>query len=1214
MPGLTKKLIQKLITRFFASFKHELEFFKKPKFLALLLGVTSLTLLSKFSDKFKNLLKSLGFPLINGINEKKQIEDYIKNNSTTKAILKYSNNNLDEDILSSLLLECETGESVFDTSIFNSIGENLNGEDYLAMVTEASDIDEKSKLISGFEDLLSDLSGFLDKALPFLFLILYIIELTKELLTQSDFPSKYRMKYIQKLIRTVYGLIKSIYNELKPEGKKIFGEILDTLRGIDGIIVAAGMATSMYLHNLKLLQDKSLEFLGENYSTVSCGNELEKSSNPETITSPLKDSINLSEINCEIPFDEVIVPSKPFEIKLEEISCEISEEQEQVLTTPKEKIDLVTKASIQFKKSETDDNIQLENLQPIGRRIIYKKDSEKFFEDNNEIFTPLKDITVGSVVNTQTPIISFNNKIFYSPVEGTIFNIEKNRIDIKDISNIGEDFLSKSIEDLNKKYTELANVSNFLKNWNMISLFPIMVRESFPIKKPELYDGVRQQYDIFLSNYDKKIDSYNKNIKIVAGKDNVKKNAENETLNKIKEDVDNENKLLYDYIKLNYKKSITTAKITYANSNDYVAVDYYEELVKNLENIDNPSDIEEAYTTKILEFLIRRMAIDGYEKTKIEEKINSLSKDLFGIDELENLLTIDPSINIITKRVNDEIINIGEKENITPPSTISKKGIHIIPKFVNYFKTIKYKYDSSKDISKVESYLKKIASLNTKLSTIKKEKIIEKILFLFNYWLEYDSIAEKYKNKEIIILNPKLSVTDPKSIPKILFDDEGYWIQKFIDNIWIKYYNLPREINEILESLDKFSSFNSYVIKEIKGEEYKVFYISNDTFKCDLPDDKDSYLNPRTKEGYGSMKYWLKYCAYATLASVLKFPNGWATGLILPVGKIPFPIVYIPIKAFSTGYGFIVIGITLCGIFPWPWVLFSNLSSNYNLPIADPFMILRNEISNLKTEISNSLLQLKKNVLKKYLDKTKKDIDSLNIEINNLNNQIKIHNENRPPKILKNISKYGEWKERKLIFKEQSITLKTEKFKLATKYRLIYEAYSIGKPIGENNDSTDIILSSIEQQEKIINNQLDNLIVLTDNLDKVLAPFPFTLQPETTNFGPSLKKPTPINKIDTNLDDNINYGILNPIYNSFQLKNDDLMSSNYNNKLDNSILNFDKYKNSLSGSMNTIIQKDPFPKYEMLTPLNFFFPSSPWGNFLRKKWAVTGGNIYGFPI
>ena len=1179
MPGLAKKLIQKLIQKFLASFKHELEFFKKPKFLALLLGVTSLGLLTKFSDKFRDLLKSLGINIPEGLEGKKEIKNFVKNNPTTKSILKYSNNSLDEDILSSLLLACETGEDVFDTS--DSIKGNLTGEDYLAMVSKASDIDEKIGRFDGLIDFLSGLSGFADKALPFLFLILYIIEITKDLLTKTDFPSRYRIKYIQKLIRTVYGLIKSIYNELKPELKETFDEILNTLKGIDGIIVAVGIGTAIYLHNLKLLQEKSLKVLEENYSIISCGNKIEKASDPETITSPLG-NINLSEINCKIPFDEVIVPSAPFEIKLDEISCEIPEIQEQTLTISDEKINLVTKASIQLKSDKT--------------------------------FTPLKDITVGSTVDTTTPIISFNNKTLYSPVKGTIFNIKKNRIDIKDILDSEEDFLSKNVNLLQEKYIELNNVSSFLKNWTIISLFPIMVRESAPRDKPELRDGIRWQYNNFLSNYDKKLDNYNSKIQTIAGKDNVKINAENETLNKIKENIDKENNSLYSYIRSNYEKSQRDAKISFAAPNDYIAVDYYEELVKDLENIENPTDIEEIYVTKLLEFLIRRMAIDGYKKDKLEEKINSLINNL-SIETKEILIIKDSSVDTITKLDKDEIILIREKRNISPPSTTLNKtdtSQLSVSISIDYFKTIKNKYDSSKKISEVEDYLKEMASKNINLTEKEKEKIIKKVLFLFNYWLEYDLILQKYKNQEITVLNPKLSIEDPKSIPKQLYDDEGYWIQSFLDKIWIRYNKLPKEIDKILDSLDNFSSFGPYVIEKFEGEEYKVYYIADDKFKCDLPEKKDSYLNPRSKEGYGSMKYWLKYCAYATLASVIKFPTGWATGLILPIGKIPFPVVYIPFKAFSTGYGFIVIGITLCGIFPWPWMLFSNLSSNYNLPIGDPFIALRKGISALKKEISDSLLKLKKNVLKKYLDKTKEDIDNINSEINNLNNEIKIHKENRPPRTLKNLIEYGEWKEKKLTLQEQSITLKTKKFKLSTKYRLIYEAYSIGKPIGENNDPSDAILTSIEQQEKIINNQLDNLITLTDNLDKVLAPFPLTLQPETANFGPSLRTlPKFINEIDTNLDDNINYGKLNPIFNKFRLKNEDLMSSNYNSN--NSILNYNEYKNILSNSMSVIIQKDPFPKYEMLTAKNFL-PGKPWGDFLRKKWAVRGGKIYGFPI
>jgi hypothetical protein len=83
---------------------------------------------------------------------------------------------------------------------------------------------------------------------------------------------------------------------------------------------------------------------------------------------------------------------------------------------------------------------------------------------------------------------------------------------------------------------------------------------------------------------------------------------------------------------------------------------------------------------------------------------------------------------------------------------------------------------------------------------------------------------------------------------------------------------------------------------------------------------------------------------------------------------------------------------------------------------------------------------------------------------------------------------------------------------------------------------------------------------------------------------------------------------LNAIIDKFELKNEDLMKSNYGPALSKSFNNFKAYKAALKAAMPTIIQSDPFPKWENLKPSNL-----PWMTFLLKEWAPTGKTCYGFP-
>ena len=101
----------------------------------------------------------------------------------------------------------------------------------------------------------------------------------------------------------------------------------------------------------------------------------------------------------------------------------------------------------------------------------------------------------------------------------------------------------------------------------------------------------------------------------------------------------------------------------------------------------------------------------------------------------------------------------------------------------------------------------------------------------------------------------------------------------------------------------------------------------------------------------------------------------------------------------------------------------------------------------------------------------------------------------------------------------------------------------------------------------------------------------------------------PIINFETEINDNVNTGILNPIIGNFKLKNEDFMSSNFSNKSENSVVNMEKYKNALKFAMPTIITKDPFPKYQNLKLTNI-----PWITFLYTKWVPVGAKTYGFPF
>jgi len=131
---------------------------------------------------------------------------------------------------------------------------------------------------------------------------------------------------------------------------------------------------------------------------------------------------------------------------------------------------------------------------------------------------------------------------------------------------------------------------------------------------------------------------------------------------------------------------------------------------------------------------------------------------------------------------------------------------------------------------------------------------------------------------------------------------------------------------------------------------------------------------------------------------------------------------------------------------------------------------------------------------------------------------------------------------------------------------------------------------------------------MTDNIDKTLSPLPISMTPNTANFGITLKNTKPIIKIADQLDNNVNESIVSSITKKFKLQNAPMMSTAYKNTLSTTVINYSAYKKTLSAGMNTMIAKDPFPKYELLSPTNI-----PYVSFLYRDFVTAGAKTFGIP-
>lgn len=1149
-------------------------FFKIPTKLELLKIVGALLL-----DK---LIKELSRPR----KTKTEMKFFLQNDPIAKTIIKSTNEDLDTDQLSNIVLACY---NELPEENIPEVDEEISAEQILNYADKINDIDTKinskkskkildrikssinkitktkEEAISVLNRVTSEYGGAVVTAIAlknalfsdtlkstaqaeieatkndiknqinqlnqekekieakinsYVYLVQHTIDSAKDLLTETDHPPKYRVKYVQKLTRQMYGILKIEYDETSSNVKKEINSLLNILKQVDNVIIAVAMITGIYITNRKNLQKKSSENVKSSALEISCTDF--------SSLEPFDVSINVAPfeitLNCPEVTDDVIVQHIPLSEKMKNLSCEVPQNEEKEVEA-EESVDLITHAIIR--------NISQKTL-----TCIETKDSH---------------------LTTDKQIATLNEKPIYSPVEGDIELIEQKQIVLRDISDSEENYLEQQINLLNKTYERYNSVKMFLKNYYVQSLYPQMLSISVvdDASTRNVRSGIEKEWKAFKEIYELVNKEYEKQVKRITGKDNVEFNAQNETLGVIKDELDKEEEKFYKHLQLIHSSAENASKITRAKNNEFELFEYYSlDLGAMFNQLENTDKIETEFKDKINEFIRRRIIVDGYKKNKLANKINDQIKDI-------------------------------------------ERGIST----GNWFDNAMLIYSQTRKLDEVKKWLTGLAEKRKKLKGVEKEQAVNRVMFLFQLYLDYDNIVKKY------------NILQKETSPKNETIKEGNWIFLFTEQLWKDYKELPIQIEEIQNTIESLSTFQTYSIVEWNGYQARLYTIADEPI-CEWTE-PDPYLNPASKFGFGDIQYWLKYCAFATLASCANPATGWSTGWITPT-PIQFPVVYIPIKAIYTKYGFVVIGLSICGIYPFPWVLLVNFTTGYTTPFGDPTVLIKKQIEGLKKTISEQLLNLKRKAIKPILDKTKKEIAEKETQVEELKEEQRSYITNKPQRLFVDpdnvdkgiqenpnyVNEYYDWVNKNKDVSEKIVTTQVDLWKKETTATILQEAYTYGSSI----KGVKGIDNKFEQMEILIGKQIDKLISMLSEIDNILAVLPIALAPETANFAITIKNPKPIIKIKDNLEDMIDATALNGVVDQFRLKSEDLTSSKYVNKLLFSVINDKVYRKALSAARMKIIIQDAFPKYENLTLTNY-----QWIMFLYKDFVTTGAKTYGFP-
>ncbi len=238
----------------------------------------------------------------------------------------------------------------------------------------------------------------------------------------------------------------------------------------------------------------------------------------------------------------------------------------------------------------------------------------------------------------------------------------------------------------------------------------------------------------------------------------------------------------------------------------------------------------------------------------------------------------------------------------------------------------------------IQTYFKKhekvLSQYLQNLKTITANELVTLQVIAKNAIGWYNDHSEEFYNDSLFEQFNQIGWADPMEIYHECIQTNYY--------LFTDIYNAATM--NFLASGGNLSDFNYEVlpgegvmpVKSMKDLDKLEQRIAEDDKNAEKDDNLSTSVNSKTRGDITKLKYWLKYCLHATLVNCM-VPLFWGTGILISGVPIPLPIIYIPFFVIP-GRTICVIGIGLCGIFPWPMLLFVN-ASNVNSTIIPPLNI-----------------------------------------------------------------------------------------------------------------------------------------------------------------------------------------------------------------------------------------------------------------------------------
>lgn len=319
-----------------------------------------------------------------------------------------------------------------------------------------------------------------------------------------------------------------------------------------------------------------------------------------------------------------------------------------------------------------------------------------------------------------------------------------------------------------------------------------------------------------------------------------------------------------------------------------------------------------------------------------------------------------------------------------------------------------YTYDNDEDSDAPNEICSQLATMYTYLKTFNKDNnpykdmkdknsqyiylslVQDESKRIREFWdkvlAEYEECSYDKCYSSLIKLSDKMDEYAQWPTPQDLTIDNIYYQHYLFENIYpndldssindisIGDYSFPEEV-EFPEIPDEYPVDEDWAIDEMNKHEQLE------------PDD----LNAITIKDY---PYWKKYFALATLICIV--PTFWNCGLdIFPfIQCIPLPCIFIAIKSiYIPMFNMIMVfGIGIRGMYPWPIILYVNVSDQ-PISVLTPLIAILDRLKNVFYGKLDSIEQTPiQSLVNAYIAKLNKEINELkkeNIKLDNFKKVIK---------------------------------------------------------------------------------------------------------------------------------------------------------------------------------------------------------------------------------